>query len=707
MRSVPYIASMEMAECGATSLAMVLAFHGRHVPLSVVREQCGVSRDGTSAYAIARVAQRHGLSVQALRLEPSHLWDTRLPAILHWEFNHFVVLERVTRSGAVIVDPNDGRRLVSHEELGRSFTGVTLTFQPGPDFRRLRRTRPSLGRYKHLIRRSLPALGIILGASSLLDAVGLIFPAANQILIDFVVGPRQTRWLWALAATLAGATITRTLLLVLRGWIVLSLQFVLDMSLMAWFVDHLMHLPISFFQTRTPGDLVRRVEDNTTLRDIVTNRAVTALLDSVLLVGYGAMMLAYDFRLGAVVVALAALRLALLVGVRDKIRHVATTELAAMGREGGALLEALSAPEATKAFGIEALMVAKVVDQMVPRINAGIARRRIASGVGYLTAFMDGASKAVIVWFGGRQVLMENMTIGVLSSFLMLQMLFSSPIESLIQVLGDLEFMGRQLRRLDDVLETAIEASGTEDPGRLRGAIRLEHVSYRYAADGPFVVKDINVEICPGEKVAFVGRSGAGKSTLAKLILGMYPPSEGSVRVDGRDLRTLDLSKVREQFGVVLQEPFLFDDTVRANLSADDEHLSIEPLRHAAQIACVDQIIEGMPGGYDARVGASGSRLSGGQRQLLAIARAIARQPAIVLLDEATSSLDLTTEQRVHANLRYVASTRIVIAHRLATVMDADRIFVLEGGRIVDQGRYAELAARPGIFQELVRAYAA
>lgn len=703
-RSVRYIAQMEMAECGAACLAMVLGFHGRHVSLAEAREACGISRDGTSAYAIARAAERFGLSVEALSLDLEHLSTIPLPAVLHWEFNHFVVLESVGLRSVVIVDPDVGRYRVSFKHLARAFTGIALTFVPNASFERKRGARPSLRRYRGLLARALPSLGLVFGASLALDVVGLLFPAANQILIDLVVLPRQTRWLWAIAAALLVATLARTVLVFLRSWVIQNLQFALDLSLMGEFLEHLLKLPIGFFQTRTQGDLVRRVQGNMALRDLFTSRSVAALLDTLLLFAYAGLMLAYHVRLGAVVISIALVRVGILLSMRSRIEQAATTELAAAGREGGALVEALAVPEVTKAFGTEGRMLARYSDKLVYRVNSELGRRRLTNGVGYLMLFFDGASKAAIVWFGGREVLADRMTIGVLSAFMMLQLLFAGPLESIVNTFNDLQFLGRQLQRLDDVMETPREPSGERDPGPLHGAIELEDVEFRYGPSARNVIDGVNIKVQPGEKVALVGRSGAGKSTLARLLLGMHWPTKGSVRVDGVDLRELDVAKVRAQFGVVLQEPFLFDDTVRANIALNDEELPLERVREAARVACIEEAVDGMPDGFETRVGQRGIRLSGGQRQRIAVARAIAHRPAVLLLDEATSSLDRDTERSLHANLADIACTRIVIAHRLATVQDADRIFVLDGGRIVDQGKYTELSERPGLFRDLVRA---
>jgi ABC-type bacteriocin/lantibiotic exporter with double-glycine peptidase domain len=279
-----------------------------------------------------------------------------------------------------------------------------------------------------------------------------------------------------------------------------------------------------------------------------------------------------------------------------------------------------------------------------------------------------------------------------------------APLESLLSAFTELQFLGNHLRRLDDVMETVPEASGHENPGRLKGGVSLEGVGFRYSEGSPWILEDIHLEIRPGEKVALVGRTGAGKSTLARLLLGMHSPTTGTIRFDGRDLAALDLQALRCQMGVVLQEPFVFDDTVRANLSLLDPEMPLERVKWAARAACVDKVIERLPLGYKARLGENARILSGGERQRLCLARAIAGEPAILLLDEATSSLDLATEAAVHANLAALGCTRILIAHRLETVKDADRILVLDGGRIAQQGTYAELAAAPGPFQDILDA---
>ncbi|HJW33515.1 MAG TPA: peptidase domain-containing ABC transporter [Holophagaceae bacterium] len=703
-RKAPFIPQMEAVECGAASLAMVLGYHGHHAPLVEVRHACGVSRDGASALALLRAARGFGLEAEAVKVELEHLDDLPVPAILHWDFNHFLVLERLTAKGAVLVDPALGRRKVDLAELQKRFTGVALVFAPGEDFTPRPRRRPSLGRYVALLKASRPSLGQLLGASIMLQVVGLAFPVANQLLLDRVITPRQEPWLWGLAFGLAAATLGKVALSLLRAWVIQGLQTNLDLHLMGSFMAHLLHLPLGFFLQRAPGDLVQRVQSNAHLRDFFSSRSIAALLDAFLILGYAALMLAYSPRLGTVVLAFGLLRVGLLLALRERNQQIMAAELAASGREGGSLVEALSALETLKAVGAEGALLRRWTDRMVNRVNASLQRRELEITSAQGMALFQGLAAAAVLWIGGREVLAERMTVGVFASFIALQGLFMGPLESLLGAATQLQYLGNHLSRLDDVMEAAPEATGGVDPGRLKGAIELEDVAFAYTPGAPPVVAQIHIALAPGEKVALVGPSGAGKSTLARLLLGMHHPTAGSIRFDGRDLRELDLPKLRNQMGVVLQDTFLFDDTVRANLSLNDPELPLERLRWAAEQACVLDVIEALPLGFEARVGENGGLLSGGQRQRLALARALAHDPAVLLLDEATSALDLETEAKLHANLAALGCTRIVIAHRLATVKDADRILMLEGGRLVQSGTYAALRASAGPFRTLVDA---
>ncbi len=704
-RRVPFVPQMEAVECGAASLASILAYWGHHAPLPEVREACKVSRDGANAASMLEAARSYGLEAEAVKVEVEHLEDLPLPAILHWEFKHFLVLERLTKKGAWIVDPGGGRRHVGAGELATAFTGVALCFAPDDErFRPRAARRPSLGRYLDMLRGLRGSLAQVLGASAMLQLAGLVFPVANQLLVDRVLLPRHEPWLWGLALALVGAVLGQALLTLLRSYVLQGLRVALDRALLSGFVGHLVSLPIGFFLQRQSGDLMQRVESNAQVRDLFTSRSLSSILDAFLILGYAALMVAYHAGLAATVLALAALRVSLVALLRRMNEQLMAAELAASGQERAVLVEALSGLETVKASGSQELVLGRWTHRLVRRMNVGTERQRLSAASGQAMVFLQGASAAAVFWFGGREVVAERMTLGVFTAFLTLQGLFLAPLESLLSAVSELQYLGNHLRRLDDVMETPPEATGDRDPGRLQGGVSLEGVGFRYSEGSPWILEDIHLEIRPGEKVAIVGRTGAGKSTLARLLLGMHAPSAGAIRFDGKDLAALDLQALRRQMGVVLQEPFVFDDTVRANLSLLDPEMPLERVKWAARMACVDKVLERLPQGYKTRLGENARILSGGERQRLCLARAIAGEPALLLLDEATSSLDLETEAAVHANLAALGCTRILIAHRLETVKDADRILVLEGGRIAQQGTYGALAAAPGPFRDLILA---
>lgn len=703
-RRVPYIPQMESVECGAASMAMILAYHGHHAPLSEVRESCGVSREGATALGILEAAKKYGMEAEAVSLELTGLPDLPLPAILHWNFSHFLVLERLTHDGAVLVDPSSGRIHIGQAELSRCFTGVALVFSPAQGFQPRVRRGPSLTRYIRLLRTWSPSLGQVLGASLMLQMVGLLFPVGSQILIDRVVIPHQETWLLGLALGLSLAVIGRTLLTLLRSWVVQAMQIAMDLTLMEQFMGHLLHLPLAFFHQRRPGDLMQRVQSNTTVRNLFSSRSISALLDGFLLLGYTSLMLAYSPALGGFLLLLAAIRIAILIALRERNQQIMASELVFAGMENSVLVEILSGLETLRAFGAEGIMLQRWANRAVERANWSLERQSLEIASRQVMSLLQGLTFATVFFVGGKQVLAGHITLGVFVAFLTLQGLFMEPLESLVKSLTQLQFLNNHLLRLDDVMATEVEPTGNKDPGRLQGAIELDQVSFSYGSGSPAVIRGLSVSICPGEKVALVGPSGAGKSTLARLLLGMHSPSEGVIRFDGMDLRDLNLQKLRNQMGVVLQETFLFNDTVRGNLSLNDPNLPLSTLQAAARTACIHDTLAALPEGYATLLGDNGKTLSGGERQRLSLARALSHNPAVLLLDEATSALDAPTEAEVHANLATLGCTRIIIAHRLATVMDADRILVLQSGRIVQEGTYGELATRPGLFQELVQA---
>jgi ATP-binding cassette subfamily B protein len=699
-RRVPFVPQMETAECGAACLAMLLGYFGRHVPLPELRVDCGVSRDGVSAEGVARAAERHGLTVKALALDLEELGTVATPLIAHWDFNHFIVIERVTRRGAVALDPALGRKWLSWAELDHSFTGVALTFSPGPGFRERAASAASLARYWALLCENARAVGLVMLAAVFLQLLVILFPSASQVLIDHVLPAQRVGWLWAILAAVLVASVSRVVLTWVRGRTLALLYMMLDVGLMSRFADKLFRLPMVFFDQRSPGDLLHRVEANAQLSAFGA-RFITAMLDLLVVVALGVLMFLYHPPLALLSLLLAAARILLVGGMRGQAKQVAASELALRGRETNVAVDALSIPEVVRAFGIAGSLGAKHTNSVIRRSNMTLALRRHGARVVHLSTLLDGVARALVIYVGGFAVLEQRMSIGAFVGFLALQGMLTAPLTSVVQAATQLSYVRGLLARMSDVLDAEPEPRGTEVPWRVGGAIELVDVSYRYAPGAPDVCQRVSLRIAPGERVAIVGRSGAGKSTLAKLLAGLVRPTQGEVRLDGVSIEQLDLDVVRRRIGVVLQDPFLFDDSVQANLDLAQQGLSAEALRRALRLACIDDVVDALPEGLRTRVGERGRRLSGGQRQRLVLARALASDPAILLLDEATSSLDLPLEARLHESLSRLGCTRIVIAHRLATVRDADRVLVMDEGRLVQEGTYQALSSVPGHFREL------
>lgn len=699
-RRVPYVPQMEATECGVACLAMVLRYHGAAHPLAALRAACNVGRDGVSAAQLHRAAGGFGLKPRALRVDPQSLAKLPLPAIVHWEFNHFVVVARMDRRSVDIVDPAFGERRLSVAEFSDKFTGVALTFERDATF--TPRTLRSASFHHVLgVLRTLRAGGIaLLTAVLLLELLGLLLPAGNQLLIDHVLVPGRTSWVWPLLIGMGACVLATLVTTALRDRVLRRLHFAVDVELAAAFGDRLLALPLSFFEQRSPGDLMQRIEAQRNVRDALL-RGVTCALDALLLIGYGALAFAYSLPIGAVVAALSLLRAGMVVSSRRAVARATASELAAQSSEAQVVVEALSAPELVRAFGAEELMAQRFEERHIRRLNAELTQRSVGARARELGSASDGLAHAAVIWLGGLEVLDERMTLGVLMGLVTLQGLMCKPLQALVEGIASIDRTRSVFARLDDVFgERAPEAATLPAPD-LSGSVEIERVTFRHPGQARAVCEELSLRITAGEKIALVGRSGQGKSTILRLLAGLLTPTQGRVLLDGVELQRIAHADLARQVGVMLQEPFLLNDSVRANLTLSAPDAPESVLREAARLACIDERIAGLPRGYDTLIGEGGARLSGGERQRLALARALVRQPRLLLLDEATSSLDLATERCVHENLRSIGCTRVVIAHRLETVRDADRILVIDGGRIVQQGSYETLRRAPGMFAEL------
>ena len=669
-----------------------------------LRSHLRPGRDGTDALTLREIARSRGLLASGIKLELDDLDALEAGAILHWGFSHFVVFEQAERRAVRIVDPACGRRRVRMEEFRRLFTGVALVLQPGEGF----------GVVHGPQRRWLPFLKEILNQRGALIRIGLIsavvqvfalgMPFLTGLVIDRVVPRRDHTLLQLLTIGAAFLVLFSFLSSFLRSRLLLYLRTVLDTRLTTSFMSHLVSLPFSFFQTRSTGDLLMRLTSNTLVREILTAGALSGLLDGALVTTYLFLLFLASPVLGAAVLVLGALRLGLFLATRRRQKELLGTYLERQADLRGYEVQMLAGIETLKASGTELRATETWRDRFVDMMNASLDQGRLSTLVDSLMGALGTASPILLLILGGHLVMAGQLSLGRMLAMTALAAGFLGPLTSLVATTLQLQLVGSYLDRIEDVRGSPPEQDRTRvlPSHRLQGGIRVKDVSFRYDDASPRVLAAVSLDIEPGQLVAIVGRSGSGKSTLGRLILGMYAPGAGTILFDGVDLSGLELTSVRSQVGVVPQRAFLFGTSILENITLADPDLRHEDVIHAARLAEIHDTIAAMPMGYDTPVMDGGTSLSGGERQRVALARALVRRPAVLLLDEATSELDTLTERRIHAHLAALRCTRIVIAHRLATIEHADLIVVLEEGRIVERGRHASLVTEGGIYAGLL-----
>jgi len=698
---------LSAVECGAACLAMLLSYYGRKTTISEVRNRCQVGRDGLSALDLAKAAKSFGLRVRAVTLQGDDLRLITLPAIVHWEFNHFMLLERVTPTRVEVVDPALGRRRLSKEEFFTGFTGIVLMLEPGVHFARRSLARSiTLGSYLHAYLRLAPlSLLQILGASLLLQLFGLAVPVLTAIVIDQVIPFRLKDTLSLLAVGLLILLVAQVVLTLLRSTLLLSLQTRVDTQLLLGFFEHVLTLPLRFFQQRSSGDLLARLSSNLAIRDTLSNQLLSTILDGSFVVTYLILFFKSAPSFGLLVLMMGVVQVVVLLASHRLIRALAQRELLAQGKFQGYAAEALVSITTLKAAGAEQRALERWTNLFFEQMNASIRRSYLSSLVDLVVTNLRTLTPVLLLLIGTAQVLSGTLQAGTMLALVTLASVFLTPLGSLVASGQRLQLVRAHLERVADVLEAEPEqaAQATAQPPRLTGHIQLQQVSFQYDPQAPVVLHDINLAIRPRQKVAIVGRTGSGKTTLGMLLLGLYLPTSGGIFYDGLPLCSLNYQAVRAQFGVVTQGAAIFSGTIRDNITLNQPGLEMERVIHAAQAAAIHEDILEMPMEYETFVAEGGSALSGGQRQRLALARALASDPVILLLDEATSALDTVTEQAVERNLRELPCTQIIIAQRLSTIRHADLILVLDQGTIVERGTHAELLSQRGFYAHLIQ----
>ncbi|GCE31111.1 ABC transporter [Dictyobacter alpinus] len=706
-KRVPVMLQMSEVECGLACLAMVLSYHGRQTSISELRTNYGAGRDGVSALNLVKAARNLGMISRAVALQKNDFRDVTFPAIIHWQFNHFIIVERWTPEQVTIVDPASGRRQMDAEEFNAGFTGIVLMLEPGMNFDRRKISSPlSLKMYAiQAVRQAPSALVQVILASLLLQVFGLIPPILTQTIIDKIIPFHVNNALPLLGAGMLMMLFSQAFITLLREWLLIYVRARIDTHMMLSFFEHLLLLPYSFFQQRSSGDLLTRMGSNTIIRDTLSGQLISTFLDGSMVILYLCILLVEAPTFGLLALVIGFLQVILILSVYRPIASMAAQELTAQGKSQGYMAEALAGIATLKAAGAEYSAHDRWTNLFFDQLNISIRRSYLSTFASTALLLLRGFAPLALLWVGATQVLNGSLTIGTMLALSSLATSFLSPLSSLVSSGQQLQIVQAHLDRLADIMTAEPEqhAQAVQSPPKLAGYIRLENVGFRYAPEMPRVLHSINLNIVAGQKVAIVGRTGSGKSTLGKLLLGLYIPTEGQIYYDGIPLQNLQYQEVRRQFGVVLQESTVFSGTIMENILFNNPQLDKEYGVRAAQMASIHEDISRMPLGYETPVAEGGSALSGGQRQRLSLARAIAHQPAILLLDEATSNLDVVTEQMVAQNLEHVPCTQIIIAHRLSTIRNADLILVMDQGTIVESGTHQDLLLKNGFYTNLVK----
>lgn len=706
----PFIQQQSTADCGATCLAMIGQYWGKRFSLNSLRNLAGVGRSGASlTKGLATAAESVGFHARPVRASLSRLVDRTNPWIAHWQGDHYVVVYQVKGRRILIADPAVGRRSLSHQEFQANWTGYALLLDPTERLQTVQSEKRSLGSFWGVLLPYRSLIGQIILASLLIQVFGLITPLFTQIILDRVVVNKSFITLHVFAIGLLLFGIWRIGLSAIRQYLLDYFANRLDLTLIGGFISHTLTLPLKFFESRHVGDIITRVQENQKIQMFLTRQAVTAWLDASMAIVYVGLMAYYNWRLTLLVLALIPPIAILTVVASPFLRKVSREVFAEEAAQNSSLVEMMNGVATVKAAAAERELRWRWEDRLTGTLNARFRGQKLANGLQATGGLINTLGSTALLWYGATLVMQNQLTIGQFVAFNMLIGNVINPVLALVNLWDELQEVMVSVERLNDVFSAQPE----ENPQQpllvlphLRGEVKLENVTFRYSQEQERnTLQNISFEVAAGQTVAIVGRSGSGKSTLVSLLQGLYHPTSGRICVDGHDIRHASPQSLRRQLGVVPQECFLFSGTILENITLYANEYTLEQVVEVAKLAEAHAFIQDMPLGYNTKVGERGTNLSGGQRQRIAIARALLGDPRILILDEATSSLDTDSERRFQQNLARISRDRtsFIIAHRLSTVRGADCILVLDRGILVERGTHEELIALQGLYYHLAQ----
>ena len=709
-KKTPTVFQMENTECGAASLAMILAYFHCFVPLEQLRIDCGVSKDGCNALRIYEAAENYGLKVDSYKYDLNALVKQQEPCIIHWEFNHFVVYEGIKNGYAYINDPAKGRRKISIEELDECFTGVVLTFKKGENFTTSKKQNSIFDFLINRTKNQLSSLGFLLIIGLLLVLLSVFTASFSKIFIDSVLTTKNFTWFIGLFFAMVISQISYFIFSNLRNIVVNKLQLKLSLVFGYDFISRMLRLPINFYEQRYSGDLSQRISNNDQANAFLSGRLVGIVLDVVTAAFYLVFMIIYNIPLTVISLIGLSISLTLTYKLVSTIKENTIKFAQDNGKLYGAMFSGLEISSTIKACGVEDKFTKRILDHYIQMANMEQKVGKISEILGFLPSLILQLTNIIILTAGAVFVMQGHLSMGMLIAFGAIFGSFIAPINNLFGLFQEIQNLRANLLRVDDIERHELDVRYTKNAKnnnnadeKLNGSVQISHLKFGYSKSADPLFDDISFEINPGEIIAIVGPSGSGKSSIIKLLSGLYQPWEGKINYDGKDMLSYSPLIISSSISVISQEIVMFADTIKNNITFWNSFTMDEDLINASKDACIHDAIVQLSEGYNYKLQQDASNLSGGQRQRIEIARALVSNPSILLMDEATSSLDPITEKQIIENIRRRGCSCVIVAHRLSTIRDADKIICLKNGKIVQMGTHEQLKNKKGLYKELIK----
>ncbi|EAC1939838.1 peptidase domain-containing ABC transporter [Escherichia coli] len=677
-RRVPVIHQTETAECGLACLAMICGHFGKNIDLISLRRKFNLSARGANLAGINGIAEQLGMVTRALSLELDELGALKMPCILHWDFSHFVVLVSVKRNRYVLHDPARGRRYLGREEMSRYFTGIALEVWPGSEFQaETQQTRISLRSLINSIYGIKRTLAKIFCLSVVIEAINLVMPVGTQLVMDHAIPAGDRGLLTLISAGLMFFILLRAAVSMLRAWSSLVMSTLINVQWQSGLFDHLLRLPLAFFERRKLGDIQSRFDSLDTLRATFTTSVIGLIMDSIMVVGVFVMMLLYGGYLTWIVLCFTTIYIFIRLVTYGNYRQISEECLVREARAASYFMETLYGIATVRIQGMVGIRGAYWLNMKIDAINSGIKLTRMDLLFGGINTFVTACDQVVILWLGAGLVIDNQMTIGMFVAFSSFRGQFSERVTSLTSFLLQLKIMSLHNERIADIaLHEKEEKKHEIEIVAHMGPISLEtnDLSYRYDSQSAPIFSALSLSVAPGESVAITGASGAGKTTLMKVLCGLFEPDSGRVLINGIDIRQMGINNYHRMIACVMQDDRLFSGSIRENICGFAEEMDEEWMVECARASHIHDVIMNMPMGYETLIGELGEGLSGGQKQRIFIARALYRKPGILFMDEATSALDSESEHFVNVAIKNMNITRVIIAHRETTLKTVDRV---------------------------------